>query len=190
MIFICKLDLLKLKNQLLMKNKRKIFSLLMSLSFVFLITLLYAFKSKTIEDNSYQPQPKWKNLKVLPQNISKDSLDYLMDGYTNALSVKCNYCHASQKDNPSKLDFASDDKIEKEIARGMIKMTNDLNKIYFQPHFPDPKPAQVQVVNCVMCHRGAPNPEKYLAKMSTMYKTYNPDRDNRKEKMLKEMGKQ
>ncbi|MEM8520743.1 c-type cytochrome [Flavobacterium sp. PL12] len=173
-----------------MKSKRKLLTVLMSVGFLVLITTLYAFKLKTNEEESYQPQTKWKNLKVLPQNISKDSLDYLMDGYTSALSVKCNYCHAPQKDNPTKLDFASDDKIEKEIARGMIKMTKDLNKIYFQPHFPDPKPAQVQVVNCVMCHRGAPNPEKYLAKMSTMYKTYDPERDNRKEKILKEMGKQ
>ena len=173
-----------------MKSKRKLLTVLMSVGFLVLITTLYAFKLKTNEEESYQPQTKWKNLKVLPQNISKDSLDYLMDGYTSALSVKCNYCHAPQKDNPTKLDFASDDKIEKEIARGMIKMTNDLNKIYFQPHFPDPKPAQVQVVNCVMCHRGAPNPEKYLAKMSTMYKTYDPERDNRKEKILKEMRKQ
>ena len=173
-----------------MNIRKKSISVIVSIGVIFLMMILYAFKSKTTNEESYQPQPKWKNLKVLPKNISKDSLDYLMEGYTSALSVKCNYCHVPQKDNPTKLDFASDDKIEKEIARGMIKMTNDLNQNYFQPHFPDPKPAQVHVVNCVMCHRGAPNPEKYLAKMSTMYKTYNPDRDNRKEKILKEMGKQ
>ena len=172
-----------------MNIKKKSLSVIVSIGVIFLMMLLYAFKSKTATEQSYQPQPKWKNLKVLPQNISKDSLDYLMDGYANALSVKCNYCHAPQKENPSKLDFASDDKIEKEIARGMIKMTNDLNKIYFQPHFPDPKPAQVHVVNCVLCHRGAPNPEKYLSQMGTMYKTYDPNRDNRKEKFLEQTKK-
>ena len=161
----------------------------MSLGFVVLMIQFYAFKANSIFEVKYQPQTKWENLKVLPQNITKDSLDHLMEGYANALSVKCNYCHAPKKDNPNKLNFASDDKIEKEIARGMIKMTNDINAIYFQPHFPDPKPAQVMVANCVMCHRGAPNPEKYLSKMSTMYKTYNPDRDNRKEKYLEEMKK-
>lgn len=148
------------------------------------MTVFYAFKTNSSKQDIYQPLPKWKNLKVLPKDISKDSLEHLMKGYAIALSVDCNHCHAPQKDNPKKLDFASDDKIEKEIARGMIQMTNDLNKNYFQPHFPDPKPAQVYVVNCVMCHRGAVNPEKYLSQMGAMYKTYNPDRDNRKEKFL------
>ena len=161
----------------------------MSLGLISLVVLLYAFKSATSDDERYQPQTKWKNLKVLPQNISKDSLDHLMEGYANALSVKCNYCHAPKKDNPTKLDFASDDKIEKEIARGMITMTNEINMKYFQPHFPDPKPAQVYVVNCVLCHRGASNPEKYLSKMGTMYKSYDPNRDNRKEKFLEKMNK-
>lgn len=172
-----------------MNSKKKSFSVLMSVSFGILIMLLYAFNTKTVDEDRYQPQTKWKNLKVLPQNISKDSLDHLMEGYSNALSVKCNYCHTPKKQDPTKLDFASDDKIEKEIARGMIQMTNDLNKNYFLPHFPDPKPAQVYVINCVVCHRGAPNPEKYLSKMGTMYKTYNPDRDNRKEKFLDQMKK-
>ena len=66
----------------------------------------------------------------------------------------------------------------------MIVMTNDLNEKMFLPHFPDPKPKQVEVVNFVMCHRGAPNSEKYLSQMGDMYKTYDPDRDNRKEKIL------
>lgn len=172
-----------------MNIRKKTFSVMMSVGFLGLMMVFYAFKSNSISHSDYQPQTKWKNLKVLPQNISKDSLTHLMEGYSNALSVDCNYCHAAQKDNAKKLDFASDEKIEKEIARGMIKMTNDLNKNYFLPHFPDPKPTQVYVVNCVMCHRGASNPEKYLSKMSTMYKTYDPNRDNRKEKILEEMNK-
>lgn len=169
-----------------MNIRKKSISVILSLGFIFLMTVFYAFKTNNSYEDVYQSVPKWKNLKVLPKDISKDSLDHLMEGYTIALSVDCNHCHATQKDNPKKLDFASDDKIEKEIARGMIQMTNDINKNYFQPHFPDPKPAQVYVVNCVMCHRGAVNPEKYLSQMESMYKTYNPDRDNRKEKIIEE----
>ena len=172
-----------------MNIRKKSISVLMSVGFICLMLVFYAFKSNTVSQSDYQPQTKWKNLKVLPQDISKDSLNHLMEAYSNALNVDCNHCHAPQKDNPKKLDFASDAKIEKEIARGMITMTNDLNKNYFQPHFPDPKPAQVYVVNCVMCHRGVSNPEKYLAKMNTMYKTYDPKRDNRKEEILKTMSK-
>lgn len=169
--------------------RKKLFSSLMGLGLVFMMILFFAFKSKS-SVLEYQPQPQWENLKVLPKNISKDSLHDLMEGYANALSVKCNYCHAPRKDNPHKLDFPSDEKIEKEIARGMIKMTNEINTNYFQPYFPDPKPEQVHVLNCVMCHRGTPNPEKYLSQMGTMYKTYDPDRDNRKENLLKKMKKE
>jgi len=69
----------------------------------------------------YEPQPTWKNLKVLPQDISKDSLMGLMDNYSISLGVKCSYCHAPQKDNPSKLDFVSDALITKEITRGRLR---------------------------------------------------------------------
>lgn len=160
-----------------MQIKTKLLSVLIGLGSVVLVAQSLAFTTQT----------KWKNLKVLPQDISKDSLFYLMEGYSIALSVNCNHCHAPSKNNPDKLDFASDEKIEKEIARGMIQMTAKINEDYFQPHFPDPKPSQVHVVNCVMCHRGAVNPEKYLSQMSSMYKTYDPDRDNRKEKLQKEI---
>ena len=154
------------------------------------VTGLYAFKSGNVTNDTYVPQQtRWKNLKVLPQDISKDSLDHLMNNYAVSLGVNCTHCHAPNENDPTKLNFASDAKIEKEIARVMIKMTNDLNDTIFKPHFPDPKPKQVSVVNCVMCHRGTVNPEKYLSQMGDMYKTYDPNRDNRKEKFQKESGK-
>lgn len=167
-----------------MKMKKKLLALFSGLGILILVFGLYAFKANPTIDEGYVPQPPWKNLKVLPKDISKDSLDHLMKGYTLALGVKCNYCHAPSKTDPTKLDFASDAKIEKEIARGMIGMTNEINEKYFQPFFPDPKPKQVHVVNCVLCHRGNANPEKYLSQMGDMYKTYDPNRDNRKEMIL------
>lgn len=172
-----------------MNIRKKTISVLLSIGVVILASQFLAFTLKTPSGDTDQSQVAWKNLKVLPQDISKDSLNFLMEGYSNALSVNCDHCHAAKKDSPGKLDFASDEKIEKEIARGMIHMTNEINANYFQPHFPDPKPEHVFVVGCVMCHRGAVNPEKYLSKMGSMYKTYDPDRDNRKEKIIEEMQK-
>lgn len=172
-----------------MKTKRKLLLALSGMGLIIVVAVFSAFTSRTAKENVYKPLSDWKNLQVLPKDISKDSLDFLMEGYAAALSVKCSHCHTPKKDDPTKLDFANDDKIEKEIARGMIKMTNELNENYFKPHFPDPKPKQVHVTNCVMCHRGAVNPEKYLSKMGGMYKTYNPDRDNRKEKFLEHQSK-
>lgn len=170
-----------------MKTKKRFFAFISGLG-IFMVALgLYAFNSNPTTD-VYIAQPPWDNLKVLPKDISKDSLDYLMKNYATSLGVKCNYCHAPSKTKPGKLDFASDAKIEKEIARGMITMTNDINENNFKPFFPDPKPKQVHVVNCVMCHRGNANPEKYLSQMGAMYKTYNHDRDNRKENILEEGG--
>lgn len=130
--------------------------------FLFGMGIFYAFTSHSSKAYTVIDQPQWKNLKVLPQNISKDSLDGLMKGYTVALGVKCSFCHATSKDNPQKLDFADDSKIEKIIARGMIEMTDDINSKYFLPHKPDPKPTQTYDVSCITCHRGNMNPYEYL----------------------------
>ena len=172
-----------------MKIKKKLLALFSGFGILIMVVGLYAFKANPSVDGGYVAQPPWENLKVLPKDISKDSLMGLMKNYSAALGVKCNHCHIPSKKDATKLDFANDSKIEKEIARGMIGMTNEINAKHFQPYFPDPKPEQVHVVNCVMCHRGTANPEKYLSQMGTMYKTYDPDRDNRKEKILEGGGK-
>jgi len=109
-----------------------------------------------------ETQTQWKNLKVLPQDISRDSLFFVMETFNASLGVKCSYCHASQKDDSTKLDFSSDEKRHKIIARGMLEMTNDINEKYFLPHMRDPKPKQVTRVHCITCHRGTTNPEAYL----------------------------
>lgn len=173
-----------------MRIKKTLTTFFSTFGILILVFGLYAFKTDVHTTEGYVAQTRWENLKVLPQDISKDSLNHLMKNYATSLGVNCTHCHVPSKVDPTKLDFASDLKIEKEIARVMIKMTNDINANYFQPHFPEPKPDQVHVVNCVMCHRGTSNPEKYLSQMGTMYKTYDPDRDNRKEKFLEEGLKQ
>jgi hypothetical protein len=174
----------------IMKTHKKFLVFLSSIGILLVVLSLYSFKTDLRIHEGYVPQTPWENLKVLPQTISKDSLEHLMKNYAMSLGVKCKHCHVPSKTDPKELDFASDAKIEKEIARGMIKMTNDLNDNYFKPYFPEPKPHQVHVVNCVMCHRGTVNPEKYLSQMGGMYKSYNPERDNRKEKVLEEKQKQ
>lgn len=93
-----------------------------------------------------------KNLKVLPKNISHDDLDKIMDEWKEALGVKCNFCHAPQKDNPRKIDYASDDKPEKNIAREMFKMTNRINKKFFDYKKTAENP--VAPVACMTCHHG------------------------------------
>jgi Photosynthetic reaction centre cytochrome C subunit len=101
-----------------------------------------------------------KNLKVLPKNISHEDLDKVMDSWKNALGVHCNFCHAPSADSSSHhLDFASDAKPEKNIARHMYKMTGKINKKYFS-FAKDDKGASIAVVSCVTCHRGSPHPDE------------------------------
>jgi len=112
---------------------------------------------------SKPPQaPPKRNLKVLPKNISPEELDAVMDSFKVALNVKCDFCHSPRKDDPKKLDFASDEKPEKEIARDMLKMTTKINKKFF--NFRKAKDADgkeiLPPVTCKTCHNGQPHPAK------------------------------
>lgn len=101
----------------------------------------------------------FKNLKVLPKDISKDDLDSIMDGFTIALNVRCGFCHARKADTTKKgLDFASDKKDEKNIAREMMRMVNTLNTTNFN-YMHSNKPDTIHTIVCYTCHRGAKQPD-------------------------------
>ena len=104
------------------------------------------------------PEKKGEGLKVLPKNISHEDLHKVMEGLNVALGVKCNFCHAARKDDPTKLDFDSDAKPEKDEARDMMRMTMKINKKYF--HIKGNYDAKaVLAVNCVTCHNGKGHPD-------------------------------
>jgi hypothetical protein len=100
---------------------------------------------------------EYKNLKVLPKNInSKDLSKIMIDDFEDGLGVSCIFCHAAGKDSLA-LDFASDEKPEKQIARRMMKMTMGINQKYFglkHPILGD----SVLAINCITCHNGQPRP--------------------------------
>ena len=110
---------------------------------------------------STSPEPHrghFKNLKVLPKNISKDDLDSIMDDFTIALGVRCNFCHARKADTTKRgLDFASDKKKQKHIARGMLRMVNTLNTVNFN-YMHSTRPDTIHTIICYTCHRGAKQP--------------------------------
>lgn len=98
----------------------------------------------------------FKNLKVLPQDISNEKLDNIMDHFNQSLGVRCNYCHA--KNAAGKLDFESDSNHTKEDARSMMRMTLQINKDYLlvkQPMIGD----STMAVSCYTCHHGSPYPD-------------------------------
>ena len=118
------------------------------------VTTAVAFTAPPPDDHVF------KNLKILPKDISHEKLDKIMHGFNNALGVKCNFCHARSQDTTvHHPDFASDEKPEKSIARSMMKMTLKINKKFFEakhPAFGEPG----MEISCVTCHHGQPHPEE------------------------------
>jgi hypothetical protein len=100
---------------------------------------------------------KPKNLKVLPKDITHEELMKTMHDYNRALGVHCDFCHAHSKADPSKMDFASDEKEEKETARDMYKMMMKINKKYFKAG-KDEKGNVMLSVGCYTCHNGHKEP--------------------------------
>lgn len=130
-----------------MKSYKKLLAL--AALFVFVFTGIAAIE---------EPAGEFKNLQVLPKNITEDSLGKIMDGFNASLKVDCGFCHVKDK-NSSALIMEKDDKPEKEITRNMMRMTMDINKNYFQFN-ENVNANQVQAVTCYTCHKGQPIPEK------------------------------
>jgi len=109
------------------------------------------------------PRPAPTNLKVLPKDTTGDQVIEIMHGFTGALGVECEYCHARNPET-KRYDFASDANPVKEKARLMMKMKDNINTQFISQL--DPKPANP--VTCGTCHRGVarptvfvPNPEEH-----------------------------
>lgn len=90
------------------------------------------------------------NLKVLPKNLTHKQLDGIMDEWAHSLGVRCNFCHARNTET-NKMDFASDAKPEKNIARMMYKMESDINKKYFKAGKDSLGMVIKSGVNCYTC---------------------------------------
>src|SRR5690349_14791288 len=86
-----------------------------------------------------------KNVKELT-GLSDFELVRAMQEMSAGLGVNCDFCHVS-KDN--QLDFASDEKREKQTARGMIVLTKAANTNSFNGR---------STISCYTCHRGKENP--------------------------------
>ena len=106
--------------------------------------------------------PKPVNLKVLPKDTSPDQLMKIMRGYSQQLGVHCNFCHVINQQT-RRPDFASDEKPEKNTARTMMLMNQEINEKYMsQIHDPDAAPDQ-KTDTCGTCHRGHSMPITFKA---------------------------
>ena len=124
-------------------------TLVVSVALISIVVISVAF--------SAPPERKFKNLKVLSKNIGDKELDSVMHTFTRGLGVKCDFCHTPTADR--KMDFASDAKPEKNIARKMMKMATKINKKYFS-YAKDEQGNAVKALTCYSCHHGEAHPAK------------------------------
>ena len=108
---------------------------------------------------------QFKNLQIFPKDSPRDELIAAMRSFTRALGVKCNHCHVVTATEPKEvLDFPSDAKEEKRVARVMLQMTQQINDAWMdrveqaEGHAPAAGPAEMRVM-CWTCHRGKTEPE-------------------------------
>ena len=105
---------------------------------------------------SAQIPTRFENLRVLPKDISRDSLLAVMLGFANGLGVQCAYCHSGG--DPRTLvgvQFKADDKPTKVRARAMYSITSQVNALLRG----DTTGRRLEVaVTCLTCHRGLPDP--------------------------------
>ena len=137
-------------------------------SLVFLLVVILGCTSSTTQP-AVAPVAKsteFKNLQVLPQNITRDQLMATMRSFTRGLGVRCNHCHVVTATEPEeKLDFPSDAKEEKKVARVMYTMARDINSTWMarveaaEGHTEAPAANAPWRVSCWTCHRGKTEPE-------------------------------
>ena len=118
-------------------------------AFVLMIVASLAFTKK--ED------PIFKNLKVLPKDITEHQLDSVMHHFTASLNVKCGFCHVRNEET-KKMDFPSDENKHKLVARNMLKMTAKINDKFFDVSGAKKNMNAQLMVTCYTCHHGSTDP--------------------------------
>jgi tetratricopeptide (TPR) repeat protein len=132
-----------------------------------LITCLLAW-SICLQTALAQVPDEFTNLKVLHKDATKAELLETMKSFTQALGVRCEFCHVGEAGRPlSEFDFASDDKETKRTARVMMQMVQSINNDYVSKV--DSGGTHDRWVSCATCHRGHEQPETIREAMDRAY---------------------
>ena len=125
---------------------------------------LICFVAASFAFTTHGDEPKYKNLKILPKDITEEQMDSVMHHFSASLGVRCNFCHM-RNETTGQWDMASDENKHKLAAREMMKMTNALNDKYF-PIGGKAKELSTQLmVSCYTCHHGATEPATKAPRM-------------------------
>lgn len=113
--------------------------------------------------------PPPTNLKVLPKDLSGEQVRQIMHGWAGDLGVECDTCHAEYADHRTApngrpmLDFASDAKPEKKMARIMYTMMEtDKTDYVAKVAAMDTMSEAAAPLTCGTCHRGQLTPAAYV----------------------------
>ena len=124
-------------------------SIVATLAFAALVAVSFAF-------NDAGEDPLYKNLKILPKNITKPQLDSVMNHFANSLGVKCGFCHMRNEETKT-WNFPADSNKHKLVAREMLKMTYKINDKYFDVTG-SKNLGTTLMVTCYTCHNGKKEP--------------------------------
>lgn len=133
----------------------------------FLYLTVFSLLQAQAQDTWTWPE-KPQNLQVLPKDWPGSRLRPVMAGFTRALGVRCSYCHKGEEGKPlSTYDFASDDNPNKNRAREMLRMLNDI-----EVHLKKIEPSGDKRVNlwCHTCHHGRPRPMTLDEELGEQYR--------------------
>jgi hypothetical protein len=96
------------------------------------------------------------NVKVFPKSTPVNQVTAAMRNFASDLGVRCLFCHEGKEGTPlAQVDFASDEKRTKLIARQMMLMTREINRRV--DTLPGHTSTSLQV-SCGTCHRGISKP--------------------------------
>jgi hypothetical protein len=122
------------------------------------------------EHRHFQAPPP-TNLKVLPKDTTGEQVHEIMHGWEAQLGAECTTCHTvdpnrKMPNGRPALNFADDSKPEKNTARLMYQMVEDINKNYLSKvkdtdhdHAPGKEDA---ALSCGTCHRGHVHPPTFV----------------------------
>jgi len=143
--------------------------------FVFVLAGALALAIALVPAAPTRAQQRWvppdpMNLQVLPKDIDKRDLVQTMRSFTQALGVRCPFCHVGEEGQDlDTFDFMSDAKKEKTTARTMIRMVMDINEKYLKDveghdeageagAHEEAREDEGPKVTCYTCHRGETHP--------------------------------
>ena len=114
-----------------------------------------------VDSAAAQPPGKWPpdslvNVQVIPRTTQPVQVWGMMRNIAGALGVSCTFCHVGSDTAPlERIDFATDEKRNKRVARQMMRMVQEVNnRLDTIPSRPTPTVA----VTCITCHRGINRP--------------------------------